>query len=45
MYRYDLSILQAEFSLTQVWDRPPQGRIFFEEVICQNLDLGRPYQL
>jgi hypothetical protein len=41
-YRYDLSILQAEFSLTQVWDRPVQGRCFFEEVIRENIDLGRP---
>ncbi len=41
-YRYDVSILQAEFSLTQVLDRPVTGRIFFEEVIRDNLDLGRP---
>ena len=41
-YRYDISILQAEFSLTQVLDRPVAGRIFFEEVIRENLDLGRP---
>jgi len=41
-YRYELSILQAEFSLTQVLDRPVTGRIFFEEVIRENLDLGRP---
>src|SRR5712664_641451 len=41
-YRYDLSILQAEFALTQVLDRPLSGRIFFEEVIRENLDLGRP---
>ena len=41
-YRYDVSILQAEFSLTQVLDRPLSGRIFFEEVIRENLDLGRP---
>jgi hypothetical protein len=41
-YRYDLSILQAEFSLTQVLDRPVTGRIFFEEVIRENLDIGRP---
>lgn len=40
--RYDVSILQAEFSLTQVFDRPAQGRVFFEEVIRENLDLGRP---
>jgi hypothetical protein len=44
-YRYDLSILQAEFSLTQVLDRPAQGRIFFEQVIRENLDLGRPDQV
>jgi hypothetical protein len=44
-YRYDLSILQAEFSLTQVLDRPRTGRIFFEEVIRENLDLGRPDQV
>jgi hypothetical protein len=41
-YRYDLSILQAEFSLTMVLDRPLTGRAFFEEVIRENLDLGRP---
>src|SRR5262245_58162752 len=44
-YRYELSILQAEFSLTQVLDRPLSGRIFFEEVIRENLDLGRPDQV
>lgn len=44
-YRYDVSILQAEFSLTQVLDRPRTGRIFFEEVIRENLDLGRPDQV
>jgi hypothetical protein len=44
-YLYDLSILQAEFSLTQVWDRGVSGRCFFEEVIRENLDLGRPEQV
>lgn len=44
-YRYALSILQAEFSLTQVLDQPVTGRIFFEEVIRENLDLGRPSQV
>jgi hypothetical protein len=44
-YRYDVSILQAEFSLTQVLDRPQTGRIFFEEVIRENLDIGRPDQV
>ncbi|HXX28369.1 MAG TPA: hypothetical protein VEI99_07875 [Terriglobales bacterium] len=41
-YRYDLSILQAEFSLTQILDRPLSGRLLFEEIIRENLDLGRP---
>jgi hypothetical protein len=44
-YRYALSILQAEFSLTRVLDQPVTGRIFFEEVIRENLDLGRPNQM
>lgn len=41
-FRYQLSILQLEVSLTQVFDRPIHGREFFEEVIRDNLDLGRP---
>jgi hypothetical protein len=41
-FRYRLSVLQAEFSLTQIWDRPRHGRQFFEEVIRENIDLGRP---
>jgi hypothetical protein len=44
-YRYDLSILQLELSLTQVLDRPVSGRIFFEQVIRENLDIGRPKQV
>jgi hypothetical protein len=44
-YRYEASMLQAEFSLTQVLDRPLSGRVFFEEVIRENLDLGRPDQV
>lgn len=44
-YRYHLSILQAEFALTQVLDRPHSGRGFFEEVIRENLDIGRPDQM
>ena len=35
--RYDVSILQSEFSLTQVLDRPQSGRVFFENVIRENL--------
>jgi hypothetical protein len=41
-YNFQLSILQAEFSRTQVFDRPLSGRHLFEEVIRENLDLGRP---
>src|SRR4051795_6348899 len=45
VYRYECSILQAEFSLTQVLDRPVSGRVFFEQVIRDNLDAGRPDQV
>jgi hypothetical protein len=41
-YRYQLSVLQAEFALTQELERPLTGRCFFEDVIRENLDLGRP---
>jgi hypothetical protein len=44
-YRYELSVLQAEFSLTQMLDRPISGRIFFEQVLHDNLDIGRPDQV
>lgn len=44
-YRYQLSIWQIELSLTQVLDRPVSGRMFFEQVIRENLDLGRPKQV
>jgi hypothetical protein len=44
-YRYDLSILQAEFSLTQMLDKPVTGRIFFDQAIRDNLDIGRPDQI
>jgi hypothetical protein len=44
-HRYHVSILQLECSLTQVLDRPQTGRIFFEDIIRENLDLGRPDQV
>jgi hypothetical protein len=44
-YRYDVSILQSEFSLTQVLEQPVMGRKFFEEVIRENIDIGRPDQV
>ena len=40
-YRYQISILQAKVSLTQVLDRPVTGRVFFEEASRENLDIGR----
>lgn len=44
-YRYELSILQLEISCTEVFDRPLHGRQFFESVITDQLDLGRPEKL
>lgn len=41
-YDWDLSMWQVEVSLTQIFDRPLRGREFFEEIIRDNLDLGRP---
>lgn len=44
-YRYEVSMTQVEFALTQIVDRPVSGRFFFEEVIRENLDLGRPHSI
>ena len=44
-YEWQLSIWQMEVSLTQIFDRPQKGREFFEEVMRDNLDLGRPDRL
>lgn len=41
-YHHRLSIWQMEISRTQVFTRPVRGREFFEQVIRENLDLGRP---
>ena len=41
-WEHRLSIWQMETSLTQVFERPVQGRQFFEAVIRENIDLGRP---
>lgn len=41
-YRHRLSLWQVELSLTQVFHRPLDGRHFFDQVIRDNLDLGRP---
>jgi len=41
-YDHRLTIGQLEVSLTQVFERPVHGRHFFEAVLRENLDLGRP---
>ncbi len=41
-YHHSLAVRQMEVSLTQVFNRPVQGRQFFEQVLRDNLDLGRP---
>ena len=41
-YRWQLSVQQVEFSTTMALDRPASGRIFFEQLIRDNLDIGRP---
>ncbi len=41
-FRYQISLLQAEFARTQVFNRPLSGRQLFEEVIRENIDLGHP---
>jgi hypothetical protein len=41
-YQHRLSIWQMEVSRTHVFTRPLRGREFFEQVIRENLDLGRP---
>ena len=41
-YCHRLAVWQLEVSHTQVFDDPVHGREFFEAVIRENLDLGRP---
>ena len=41
-YRWQLSDGQIEFSTTMALDRPVSGRIFFGQLIRDNLDIGRP---
>jgi hypothetical protein len=44
-YGYELAFRQFEVSDTRVFDRPAAGRAFFEGVIRENLDIGRPSQV
>ena len=44
-YVYDLAFRQFEVSETSVFDRPQTGRMWFEGVIRDHLDVGRPDQV
>jgi hypothetical protein len=41
-YRHRLSLWQVEVSLTQIFREPVYGRRWFEAILRENLDLGRP---
>ncbi len=41
-YCWQLSVQQVEFSTTMALDRPVASRIFFDQLIRDNLDIGRP---
>ena len=41
-YVYELAFRQFEVSDTRVFDRPAAGRLFFEQLIRDHLDVGRP---
>jgi len=40
--KYVISMLQMEVARTQLWKRAADGLHFFEQVIRENIDLGRP---
>ena len=44
-YIYKLAFRQFEVSDTRVFDRPQAGRQWFESVIREHLDIGRPDQI
>lgn len=44
-YVYELAMRQFEVSDTRVFDRPAAGRAFFEGLIRDHLDIGRPEQI
>jgi hypothetical protein len=44
-YWWELSMLQVEVARTMVFDVPWNGRAFFEALVADNLDLGRPEQI
>ena len=44
-YWWELSMRQIEVARTMVFDVPRNGRAFFEALVADNLDLGRPEQI
>ena len=44
-YSYELAFRQFEVSETSIFDRPQAGRAWFEGVIRDHLDIGRPDQV
>jgi hypothetical protein len=44
-YVYEMAVRQFEVSDTRVFDRPQSGRAFFEGLIRDHLDIGRPEQV
>jgi len=44
-YWWELSMRQVEVSKTMVFDHPRNGRTFFDALVADNLDLGRPEQI
>jgi len=44
-YRYEMAFRQFEVSETCVFDRPQAGRLWFEGVIRDHLDIGRPDEI
>ncbi|MDQ4129507.1 MAG: hypothetical protein M3133_00700 [Actinomycetota bacterium] len=44
-YWWELSMRQIEVSRTIVFDAPRRGRAFFEAMVADNLDIGRPSEV
>jgi hypothetical protein len=44
-YWWDLSMRQIEVARTMAFHTPRSGRLFFEALVADNLDLGRPEQI
>jgi len=44
-FKYEVFMQQVEFARTLVLDRPVSGRIFFEQMMRENLDLDRPTKM